>query len=232
MPRPAHLVSFSPSTAVIKHTIHETAAAAITSVSVVYLSETLQMNSTEIGVFFLATLLCTLPGTQLGAWVTRRCGNDPNRSWKMSMVALLVVLIVGAVVLDELPPQYRNFSYLWGACVGTCLGWFYPTENLFFSMCLPKGREAELAGFFVYCTQILGWLPPLLFTLLVEADVHQKYGVIVTSFGFLVAVGLLSMTAPWDEIVLEAKSCPGDLIGESGSQAVGVGTKGTEQAEP
>lgn len=29
---------------------------------------------------------------------------------------------------------------------------------------MPKGQEAELAGFYLYCTQILGWLPPLVFT--------------------------------------------------------------------
>mmetsp|Transcript_9737 Transcript_9737/g.17775 ORF Transcript_9737/g.17775 Transcript_9737/m.17775 type:complete len:136 (+) Transcript_9737:754-1161(+) len=74
----------------------------------------------------------------------------------------------------------------------------------FFSMCLPKGQEAELAGFFVYCTQILSWLPPLLFTILVENDISQKYGVIATSFGFLVGAVLLSCTGSWTEIVEEA----------------------------
>ena len=71
-------------------------------------------------------------------------------------------------------------------------------------MCLPKGQEAELAGFFVYCTQILGWLPPLLFSIMNENGIDQKYGVIITTFGFVVAIGLLSCTAPWDEIVEEA----------------------------
>jgi hypothetical protein len=72
-------------------------------------------------------------------------------------------------------------------------------------MCLPKGQEAELAGFYVYCTQILGWLPPLLFTICVQANIDQKYGVIVTSFGFMVSVLLLSCTGSWEEIVKEAE---------------------------
>jgi Na+/melibiose symporter-like transporter len=55
-----------------------------------------------------------------------------------------------------------------------------------------------------YCTQILSWLPPLIFTLLVQHDVDQKYGVIAVSFGFGVAVLLLSCTASWDEILAEA----------------------------
>lgn len=55
-----------------------------------------------------------------------------------------------------------------------------------------------------YCTQILGWLPPLIFTILVQSNVDQKFGVISTSFGFLVAVFFLSCAAPWEEIVAEA----------------------------
>lgn len=169
------------------------------------------MDSTQIGIFFLVTLIFTLPGTQLGAFVTRR--TNPNTSWKLSMVALLIVLIIGALVLEELPADKNYFSYIWGAFVGLMLGWFYPTENLFFSMCLPKGQEAELAGFFVYCTQILAWLPPLLFTILVEANVAQKWGVIVTSFGFFVAICLLMLTGSWDVIVEEAKSGGGTTSG-------------------
>jgi Na+/melibiose symporter-like transporter len=55
-----------------------------------------------------------------------------------------------------------------------------------------------------YCTQILAWLPPLIFTLLVQNEVDQKYGVISVSFGFLAAVLLLSCTSSWDEILAEA----------------------------
>lgn len=55
-----------------------------------------------------------------------------------------------------------------------------------------------------YCTQILGWLPPLIFTILVQSDVDQKFGVISTSFGFLVSVFFLSCAASWDEILAEA----------------------------
>ena len=119
------------------------------------------------------------------------------------MIFLFIVLMIGALVL-EVVPSYC--SYIWGFFVGLGLGWFYPTENLFFSMCLPKGQEAELAGFFVYCSQILSWLPPLIFTLLVEVNVSQKYGVIVVSTFFLVAVGLLMCTCSWDEIVEETNS--------------------------
>jgi hypothetical protein len=37
-----------------------------------------------------------------------------------------------------------------------------------------------------------------------ENGIGQKYGVIITTFGFVVSIGLLSCTASWDEIVDEA----------------------------
>jgi MFS-type transporter involved in bile tolerance (Atg22 family) len=84
-------------------------------------------------------------------------------------------------------------------------------------VCLPKDQEAELAGFFVYCTQILSWLPPLIFTVIVEADISQKWGVISISLFFIGGIGLLSCTAPWDEIVAEAnKNTKFDVV--SGKQ--------------
>lgn len=51
---------------------------------------------------------------------------------------------------------------------------FYPTENLFFSCVLPKGSEAEIAGFRVISSMILSWLPPLLFSLMVSNGIDPK----------------------------------------------------------
>lgn len=181
--------------------IYIIAANAFTTVSVVYLTESLGMSATQIIVFFLITLLATAPGTKLASYITK--ATNPNVSWQASMICMFLAAVVGSLALDGV--RNNNYAYAWGAVLGILLGWFYPTENLFFSMCLPQGLEAELAGFFVYCTQILGWLPPLLFTLLVENSVHQKYGVMITCSFFLIAVVLLRFAAPWDEIVAEAQ---------------------------
>jgi MFS-type transporter involved in bile tolerance (Atg22 family) len=118
----------------------ESAANAFTVVSVIYLDEQIGLSSGEIGIFFLITLIGTLPGSVLGASVTKRL--DPNRSWQMSMLCLALWAAGGVVVLDA---TTKYVAFLWGAGVGVFLGWFYPTENLFFSMCLPKGQEAVRA---------------------------------------------------------------------------------------
>lgn len=114
----------------------EAASNAFTVVAVVYLDEQIGLSGTEIGIFFLLTLIASLPGCSIGSAVTGRL--DPNRSWQLSMFFLGLWSAGGAIVVDQLP-QWA--AYLWGGGIGVLLGWFYSTENLYFSMCLPKGQE-------------------------------------------------------------------------------------------
>lgn len=180
----------------------EASANAFTVVAVVFLDEQLGLSFTDIGIFFFVSLVSSIPGSIVGSFVTRRL--DPKRSWQLSMTLMFTWAAGGAIVLDYIPQDLSYLAYLWGCGIGLLLGWFYPTENLFFCMCLPKGQEAELSGFFVYCTQILGWLPPLIFSFMVEAKVSQTYGVVAVSSFLLVAVALLGCAAPWDDILQES----------------------------
>jgi hypothetical protein len=75
---------------------------------------------------------------------------------------------------------------------------------LAFDFRLLNWLPQELAGFFVYSHQILAWLPPLIFTGLVEADVSQTYAVISVSGFFLIALGILRFASPWDVILRES----------------------------
>ena len=169
---------------------------AFTTLSVVYLNDHIGLSGAEIGIFFVVTLLSSLPGTYLSSKITGYL--NPNSSLQLCLSILIFVTVGGAILLDNTP---KMVSFAWAVAVGILLGWFYPAENVFFSMILPKGQEAEMSGFFVYSTQILGWLPPLIFSLLVDADVSQTYGVMVVAVFFLVAIVMASRAAPWSEIV-------------------------------
>lgn len=119
------------------------------------------------------------------------------------MCYIFSVLTIGALTL-ELAPRYCAF--IWAAFVGVGLGWFYATEPLFFSMILPVGQEAEMSGFYNFVSQILAWLPPLIFTAATEARVAQKYSIVITSSFFLIAVAILMCSGTWEEILEEAKN--------------------------
>eukprot|EP00535_Pseudo-nitzschia_heimii_P003535 CAMPEP_0197185704 /NCGR_PEP_ID=MMETSP1423-20130617/12484_1 /TAXON_ID=476441 /ORGANISM="Pseudo-nitzschia heimii, Strain UNC1101" /LENGTH=492 /DNA_ID=CAMNT_0042636837 /DNA_START=91 /DNA_END=1569 /DNA_ORIENTATION=- len=179
----------------------EASAASMTTISVIYLNDTLKLDPIQVSIFFLVTLVSCVPGAHFGRLITTK--SNPNTSWKINLVYLFVVTTGGLFVVENIP---KDYSYIFSFFIGIGLGWFYATENLFFSMCLPNGQEAEFAGFFVYCTQILVWLPPLLFTISLESGLEQKYGLIVASTFFLLAAGVLMFAASWDEIVEEASS--------------------------
>jgi MFS-type transporter involved in bile tolerance (Atg22 family) len=115
----------------------ESAVNAFVIASVIYLDEHIGLSSGEVGIFFLISLISALPGSVLGARVTKRL--DPSRSWQLCMLCFALWGAGGAAVVDA---TTKNVAFLWGAGVGANLGWFYQTERLFFSMCLPKGQEA------------------------------------------------------------------------------------------
>jgi len=180
-------------------TFARAAGSAITTLSVIYLQDSLKLGPMAISIFFFCTMIGCLPGPHLGLLVTKRW--DPKISYMGSNIFLVTVLIAGVFILEGIP---RYCAYIWGFFMGISLGWFYSTENLFFSLCLPHGQEAELSGFFVCCTNILVWLPPLLFVIVIENDVAQKFGWLPMAAFLLIAAGLLMMAGTWEEIRQEA----------------------------
>lgn len=179
---------------------HVVGANAFTVVAVVFLDDHLNMSGSEIGIVFLTTLIASVPGSKLGSIVTKR--TNPNTSWKICLTIFSIVTFGGAFALSG--PERSYLAYVWGVMWGIILGWFYSTENLFFSLVLPKGQEAELTGFFVYCTQILVWLPPLIFSIMVNAGVNQQWGLLSLDIFFVIAIALLSFVAPWPEVLEES----------------------------
>merc|ERR1712045_849954 len=88
-------------------------------------------------------------------------------------------------------------AFIYAVVWGILLGWFYPAELLIFSMIMPKDQEAELSGFFIYCTQILGWLPPLVFTVMNESGINLSWGGIHLNAYFFLGFCLTWLMPPW-----------------------------------
>ena len=66
-------------------------------------------------------------------------------------------------------------------------------------MIVPAGQESELAGFFLYCTQILTWLPPLVLTVLNESGIHLRYGGFSLNIYLLLSCVFYHVMSPFDE---------------------------------
>lgn len=182
-------------------TFSQAAAQACTSLCVIYLTDSLQLGSFGINIFFLVTLLCALIGCPLGAKLSQRF--NPMASYQYSCLYLVVALSVGLLTLEYGP---KECAHVWAVFVGIGLGWLYAVEPLCFSMILPVGQEAELSGFYNFVSVILGWLPPLIFTIATENQVEQKYAVIAAGAFFLPAFILLMFSGTWEEVLEEAKT--------------------------
>ncbi len=85
---------------------------------------------------------------------------------------------------------------------GFVLGWYYPVESSIYSSLMPEGQEAELAGFYLYCSQAIGWLPPLVFTILNEdPSVELSWAGVQLNIYIFISLLLYSMMPTWDECI-------------------------------
>jgi len=178
------------------------AAKMVLGVIIIVIKEDLDMKGSEIGIFFLITLLFSIPGAKMVSHVTQKLKN-PVRSMQIVIVMYIIDATVTVLIVDK--PERKPISYICAMVLGFLIGWFYPTTNLIFSLAIPKGQESELTGFYIYSSTILDWVPPLIFTGINEAGLGKKAGMIgVVSFFFPALIALQCMI-PWEEVRLSAK---------------------------
>jgi MFS-type transporter involved in bile tolerance (Atg22 family) len=94
-------------------------ANAFTVISVIFLNDHLGMNSTEIALVFLITLVACVPGAKIGSIVIKK--TDPNTSWKIAMAIFCVATFSGAFALAG--PDQSYLAYVWGTIWGFILGY-------------------------------------------------------------------------------------------------------------
>eukprot|EP00536_Pseudo-nitzschia_multiseries_P012624 jgi/Psemu1/244750/estExt_Genewise1.C_4920042 len=193
----------------------EAAASAVGSTAVVFLNGNIGLSALKIGIFFEVSLIGVVVGTKCGSWVTKK--TNPNTSLILSELGLFFT--VGCAVWAVQDVRYQELTYIWGFSIGFFLGWFYPAENVFFSMCVPKNQEAELSGFFGWSSQILGWVPPLVFSIMVQAGISLAWALTVMGSIFLISIFFLLLCPPWDEVVKEAQSVVMDFEPENDDSA-------------
>lgn len=174
----------------------ESGILAILPIAVTFTTKVLKMDSSEVGFVFIVALFSTVPGTPLQQLICQR--TDPKISWVLNFFFTAIVSVVGTFALTE---DRKFLAYVWGALWGFSFTWYISTKTVIFSAILPKGQDSEFSGFFVYASQILVWLPPLLYSVMVEAGMNQQWGLMPLAIFSFVA-GLLSLfMAPWTEIM-------------------------------
>jgi len=157
---------------------------ALATISVTYLTDTLQFSARENGIAILLILLGSVPGAALSNFVTRKL--DPIKSSNLALVALMIVTSAAAFILKEPGQQMETYliAFVWG--IGT--GWKWTCDRLVASSIIPDGQDAELMGVFLFSGQCLSWIPPLVFTAINESGVDQRIGLASLNGFFLLSM--------------------------------------------
>jgi MFS-type transporter involved in bile tolerance (Atg22 family) len=174
----------------------EAGSTAFLVVAITFLSGELGYDGAQVGMAFILSLATSLAGTWTGSKILAR--TDPKRTMQLNMCLFAIVTAVGSMVMTK---ERAFLGYVWGMLWGFLIGFYYPAETLFFAAVTPKGQDAELTGFYVYCTQILVWFPPLIFSILIESGVGQRWGLLAMTLFQGLAAGLLALCAPWEDIL-------------------------------
>lgn len=76
---------------------------------------------------------------------------------------------------------------------------------MMFSFLVPKNQETEISGFFVYCTQIISWLPNILYSVINEVGAHPRFGIWFLNIFVLLGLVFMFLLSSWENVKLEIK---------------------------
>mmetsp|Transcript_3295 Transcript_3295/g.5986 ORF Transcript_3295/g.5986 Transcript_3295/m.5986 type:complete len:404 (-) Transcript_3295:420-1631(-) len=147
---------------------------ALTILAITFLTDTLQFNAQQNGTAMLIMMLAAVPGAYLGAWITKRTNHNAVLSSMVALTILIVTTILVAVFLDG--PGKQTITYILAVGWGLGTGQKWASDRMVLLLVLPPGQNAELMGIYTFFRQVLSWLPPLVFTILNEEGVQQRYG--------------------------------------------------------
>jgi MFS-type transporter involved in bile tolerance (Atg22 family) len=178
----------------------EAGANSFTVCAVTYLNEVIKLTGTQIGIVFLIVLICTVPGAKFSEFVVKK--TNYNTGWRLNMLYFACITTIGAFILND--ENDKILTYIMGCFWGIALGWFYPTENGFFAVLVPQEQATEMAGIFNFCSLIISWCPPFIFTAMNESGIALNYGLLHLVAYFAAAIALLSLMPSWEEVLEES----------------------------
>merc|ERR1740139_522512 len=182
-------------------TLSQSAVQTFTIVTPVYLKEQMGFDASIINIILILVFASIIPGSFVASFLSEK--TNPKTSMIINQLTFIVVNFAGFLILNG--PDRKIFIWPFVVIWGLLIGWYYTTDVLLFSLILPKGQEAEFAGFYQYCSQIFRWFPPLIFTVMFEADVNLSWGGIHLNIYFFFGVGFYYFMEPWDQIRVKAK---------------------------
>jgi UMF1 family MFS transporter len=175
----------------------EAGAGVVQSIAVTFLTVVMRFSGLEIAKANLVLIAANLPGSMFSKWCCAKI--NPLNSYRGGLLFLSVSIAVSCGIFKG--PEQREAVYGFSAAWGFAMGWTFPSQRVLLVSLIPKGQETEMMGMFTFMGQILGWLPPLLFTIMNENGVDQRWGLgLIPMFCTLAFVCTLPMGSYQDAV--------------------------------
>eukprot|EP00532_Pseudo-nitzschia_australis_P008789 CAMPEP_0168170200 /NCGR_PEP_ID=MMETSP0139_2-20121125/4049_1 /TAXON_ID=44445 /ORGANISM="Pseudo-nitzschia australis, Strain 10249 10 AB" /LENGTH=571 /DNA_ID=CAMNT_0008087679 /DNA_START=94 /DNA_END=1809 /DNA_ORIENTATION=+ len=169
----------------------EAGIAGLPIISTTYMSEILEMDSLQIGTVLLGTMIGGMPGSVIGNHFCRLYQN-PVKSARVGLMVFTLNTIGAGLFLR---PSTKNLMHVFAFVWGICIGWIHPQHTTIFVTISPSRDEGkgsvELMGLFLFSGQVLGFVPPLVFTILNEMGVPMWIG--ISTIGLYTLVGFVGL---------------------------------------
>lgn len=174
----------------------------VSTVVVTILAGKMKFTPTEVGIATMVVLLSTIPGTFIAVQMASLV--NPKRSLQLSLVFWIVSIIAAALALQG--PENKTAAYFFAVLLGLNTGWFDPSERGFYVMIIPKNQDAEFMGIYISACQIVGWLPPLIFTAMNQAGISTSVSLATLSLYILLGLSALTCFVPsYEESMRQAQ---------------------------
>eukprot|EP00980_Cylindrotheca_fusiformis_P006777 scaffold1416_cov90-Cylindrotheca_fusiformis.AAC.3 len=171
------------------------------SIMISYFTRVMKFGWLDAGLAFLLGVTFAGPGATCNSFLARK--TNPKRSLQINFLFSFLVTLTAPFVLNF--DAAKAIGQVWACLWGFSLGWLASGQQLFFTLCIPASQETELAGFFVYCGYVLVWLPPLIYSTIVEHGGKEQYGLASLCILQVVSMITILMVPEWKDVVEGSK---------------------------
>mmetsp|Transcript_7818 Transcript_7818/g.15949 ORF Transcript_7818/g.15949 Transcript_7818/m.15949 type:complete len:493 (+) Transcript_7818:123-1601(+) len=194
----------------------ESATQALLIIITTYSIELLNFSSSEAGVMYLIVLISSVIGCYISELSLRLL--SPIRSNQLCIMSMALFTALAAAFVKESRALFYMFASFWGVCGG----WKYTIERYLAITIIPKNKDAELMGAYLFFGQILSWLPPLVFTALNEAGISIRISMLSLLIFWFIAVICLQVMGPYENALRQANEAVEDssLVDNNTAEAV------------
>jgi len=180
----------------------EASQQSLASISLTYMTDTLDFTALESGIAFFLLFFFSIVGALIGKISLYFI--NPIRSNQLCLIFTVANTVIAALILSGPGQQFR--AYVVASAWGIGAGWKSVVERFTTCQIIPKGQDAELMGFYLFSTQILVWLPTLIFTAMNESGVDQRIGLSMLIIFNLGGFICLCLMGSYDKCVRLANS--------------------------